>query len=76
MGIQLDFDLPAEPVILPFDGEKLSIALFALISNACLFCEEGRNSIRIAVSGLNSQRSFAIAHHTNKRLALERIGVC
>ena len=50
MGIQLDFDLPAEPVILPFDGEKLSIALFALISNACLFCEEGRNSIRIAVS--------------------------
>lgn len=49
MGICLEFDLPEQAVILPFDGDKLSIALLALISNACLFCD-GRNTIRISLS--------------------------
>ena len=53
MGIQVEFDLPAEPVLLPFDGEKLSIALFALLSNACLFCE-GKNTVRITVNSDDS----------------------
>ena len=53
MGIQVEFDLPAEPVLLPFDGKKLSIALFALLSNACLFCE-GKNTVRITVNSDDS----------------------
>ena len=62
MGIRVEFDLTPSSVILPFDGDKLSIALFALLSNACLFCE-GHNTVRISTTYDDNNVRLLVSDH-------------
>ncbi len=62
MGIHLEFDLPEQPVIISFDSEKLSTVLFALLSNACLFCE-GQNTVRISVHCNDNSVRLLVSDH-------------
>jgi len=47
-GFHLSYQLPEEDIICFFDSSKLSLVLFSLISNSCLFCD-GQNTIKISV---------------------------
>ena len=61
-GMTLTFDLPEEPLLLSFDPERLSVAVFSLISNSCLYCE-GRNSIHVALTVGKTHAKITISDH-------------
>lgn len=60
MGIEVIFQLPPQPLYLSFDSSKLSVVLFSLVSNSCLY-GESKNCIRITLLSGDHQARILIS---------------
>lgn len=60
LGITLRYELPPEPLYLLFDPEKLSVVLFSLLSNSCMYGEEN-NSITVTLTKTETHAKITIS---------------